>query len=143
MQLISAALGAIPDSFHSMPNTPESLAMPRTTSEQAGLRKAEAYYQAARRRFGLLDRNLTACHCYILAGTYLMYMMRPVPAWQAYIEAGTICSVHLRGQDITTKLTRLSDNSQSALGFQLEQRLYWSCIKSERLVNSSKKSFTI
>lgn len=116
-----------------MPDTPDSLqGTPRVAADKAGLLKAEAYYQAARRRFGLLDRSLTACHCYLLAGTYLMYMMRPVPAWQAYFEAATICSIYLRGQDIATKLTKLSDNGQDALSFQLEQRLYWSCIKSER-----------
>lgn len=132
--------------FSSVVETAETLST--STSRQDGvqrLRQAESYYQYARRRFGLLGRSLIACHCYFLSGIYLLYSLRPVEAWQSFFEASSLYTVYLKTQTaaLMVKDTQsLNDeiipdehSCHDELRHCLEQRLYWSCVKSERLVS--------
>lgn len=137
LQLVAAALGATVTPFNLTQDTAESLSS--SSSRIEGLqarRKAESYYQYARRRFGLLDRSLTACHCHLISGVYLMYTLRPAQAWQAFFDASTLYTLYLRSREAAKAWDEHDTYSQDELRCQLEQRLYWSCIKSERQVST-------
>ncbi|KAL7912853.1 hypothetical protein GGI35DRAFT_441296 [Trichoderma velutinum] len=140
--LVAAALGAIADPFSSFTDTVETLSSSSSRQDGAQSRqRAESYYQSARRRFGLLGISLTACHCHLLSGIYLLYTLRPIEAWHAFFQASSIYTVYLK----TQAAVRITNGSEGAdidmmpdehdchdeLRECLEQRLYWSCIKSE------------
>lgn len=130
-QLIAAALGVLAKPFNPTRETTASLPMSTSRDEDPQTRLlAESYYQYGRRRIGLLDRSLTACHCHFVSGIYLMYTMRPVQAWQSFTEASSLYTLYLKSRAAT--VTTEEHSPQSHLRCQLEQRLYWSCIKSER-----------
>lgn len=82
----------------------------------------EAYYTAARKRIGLLDTSVLAIQCHFLLGVYQMYSMRPFKAWMSFNHACGILQTYLffQNQQDTTPTVRRE-----------EQRLYWSCLKSE------------
>ncbi|PTB36174.1 uncharacterized protein TrAFT101_000141 [Trichoderma asperellum] len=140
--LVAAALGAISSPFSSFPDTVESLSS--SSSQQGGTasrQKAQSYYEYARRRFGLLGISLTSCHCYFLSGVYLLYTLRPIEAWQAFSQASSQYTVYLKCL-ATRRVTQTTDPIDSDqipdehdchddLRHCLEQRLYWSCVKSE------------
>lgn len=144
-QLVAAALGAISSPFSSFSDTVESLSS--SSSQQDGTtfrQKAESYYEYARRRFGLLGISLTSCHCYFLSGVYLLYTLRPIEAWQAFSQASSQYTVYLKYL-ATGRVTQRTESLESEsvpdehechndLRHCLEQRLYWSCVKSEKLV---------
>ena len=83
---------------------------------------AETYYNAARKRIGLLGNSVPATQCYFLIGVYEMYSLRPLRAWLSFNHA------------CTTFQTCLHNRSRRVIGRSAkrrEQRLYWSCLKSE------------
>ncbi|KAL7937549.1 hypothetical protein V8C35DRAFT_292779 [Trichoderma chlorosporum] len=140
--LVAVALGAMAEPFRSSADTVESLSSSSSRQDGAQFRqRAESYYQSAKRRFGLLGMNLTAFHCHLLSGIYLLYTLRPIEAWQAFFHASTLYTVYLKSQ----AAMRVTNNSNGGdiemlpdehdchdeLSQCLEQRLYWSCIKSE------------
>jgi hypothetical protein len=84
---------------------------------------AEAYYTAARKRIGLLGTSVLATQCYFLTGVYEMYSLRPFQAWLSFNRACTTFQNYL--------LTQSLQAVQSQASRRLEQRLYWSCLKSE------------
>ncbi|UKZ54812.1 hypothetical protein TrVGV298_008625 [Trichoderma virens] len=140
--LVAAALGAIADPFNSSTDTIETLSSSSSRQDGAQSRlRAESYYQSARRRFGLLGISLMACHCHLLSGIYLLYTLRPVEAWQAFFQASSLYTVYLKTQ-AAVRITNDSDGGDiemlpdehdchDQLRQCLEQRMYWSCIKSE------------
>ncbi|RSM01370.1 hypothetical protein CEP52_008589 [Fusarium oligoseptatum] len=135
--LVTAALGAIAKPFTPTLETTESLStLQRKALDEPLFRKADAYYQSAQRRFGLLDRSLTACHCYLVSGIFLLYSLRPLEAWQSFFNASSIYTVYLRGRIASQGLEHYDPSSQDAFRCRLEQRLYWSCIKSETEIGS-------
>lgn len=83
----------------------------------------------ARRRFGLLDRGLLAPQCHFLAGVYLMYTMQPLSAWSHFHSASRSYHIYLQCQ--ARRPARVLDASKASRRRRLEQRLYWSCYKSE------------
>ena len=83
------------------------------------------------RRIGLLDRSLTACHCHFWSGIYLLYTLRPLEAWQSFFQASTTYTIYLKGRAVWKEVND-GASCQDELQCMLEQRLYWSCIKSER-----------
>ncbi|KAH8127536.1 hypothetical protein LI328DRAFT_165051 [Trichoderma asperelloides] len=140
--LVAAALGAISSPFSSFPDTVESLSS--SSSQQDGTasrQKAQSYYEYARRRFGLLGISLTSCHCYFLSGVYLLYTLRPIEAWQAFSQASSQYTVYLKclatrrvtptTEPIDSDLVPDEHDCHDDLRHCLEQRLYWSCVKSE------------
>ena len=92
---------------------------------------AEAYYGAAQRRMGLLQPSLVAVQCQYLAGLYSKFLMRPLAAWnllqsscnqlQALLYAGGLVAGEAEGAHNMSRSRHI------------EQRLYWSCVKAERL----------
>ena len=85
-------------------------------------RDAEAYYTAARKRMGLLENSVLAVQCTFLLGVYQMYSMRPLRAWMSFNQACAIFQTYLHTR------CRQEANRDTK---RLEQRLYWSCLKSE------------
>ena len=84
---------------------------------------AETYYTASRKRIGLLDNSVLATQCAFLIGVYEMYSLRPLKAWLSFNHACTTFQAYLH--------TRARQVSNSRSSRRLEQRLYWSCLKSE------------
>lgn len=83
---------------------------------------AEMYYTASRKRVGLLEPSVIAAQCVFLIGIYEMYSLRPLKAWLSFNHAATIFQTYLQ--------TRTRQKSERTLK-RLEQRLYWSILKSE------------
>lgn len=146
-QLVAAALGAIASPFSPFADTVESLSSSSSRQDGNALRqKAESYYEYARRRFGLLGIDLTSSHCYFLSGVYLLWTLRPIEAWQAFSQATSLYTLYLKIL-AARRLTHIRDTTDGEmvpdehechenLKQCLEQRLYWSCIKSEKLVQA-------
>lgn len=115
--LITCALGSL--------STPWNMAVPmeseasRTDAENYP--QAEAYYTAARKRVGLLGNSVLATQCVFLTAVYEMYSLRPISAWLSFSRACTLFQLHLH--------SRPPGHGQAYR--RLEQRLYWSCLKSE------------
>lgn len=68
--------------------------------------------------------------CLFNAAQYLMYSMNPLGAWQLFNAASVACYSCLSKDDITASLGNDIDITTK---YQ-EQRLYWTCLKSERYV---------
>lgn len=118
--------------FNSIADTVESLSSSASHQDDTqAYQRAESYYAYARRRFGLLDRSLTACHCYFLSGIYLPYTLRPVQAWQSFFEASLLHTVYLKSR-AAVQTAEEDGRPDTELRCRLEQRLYWSCVESER-----------
>ncbi|KAF7550236.1 hypothetical protein G7Z17_g5842 [Cylindrodendrum hubeiense] len=142
--LLACALGCV-----AQPYTPEiSVVEGRTSLEAQGedLQKGERYYNLARRRFGLLERDVLASQCQFLSGVYLMYTQRPLSAWAEFHSASRSYHIYLQCQ--ARRPSRSVDPARVSKRRQLEQRLYWSCYKSEcelraeiELPNSSLADF--
>ncbi|KAJ4263517.1 hypothetical protein NW762_006336 [Fusarium torreyae] len=126
-QLISCALACLSAPFHSevdINGTPES-----TRSSTAAFLDpdtAASYYLAAKKRLGLLQPSLLYIQCLFLCGVYEMYCLRPLQAWFHFNRA----CVDLRNI-LWTRSQNKSSNTISREKHRLEQRLYWSCVKSE------------
>ncbi|KAH7163484.1 hypothetical protein B0J13DRAFT_538669 [Dactylonectria estremocensis] len=128
--LLAAALGAIAAPFD--PTIPPEGTPLGTSSHDLEARvRGEAYYHSARRRFGLLDRSMAACQCYLLSGIYLMYTIRPLQAWQSFNQASTVYLVYLKSHGRFGSEGNQWNDTQTLSLRSLEQRLYWSCLKSE------------
>jgi hypothetical protein len=128
-KLLACALGAVSSTFDTGPSTMDEIFHSRSDSDSQSRVEAESYYQSAQRRLGLLTRGLRASQCHLLSGIYCMYTLRPVEAWHSFYHASTLCLVHmkLRGNaNCSENLVESSDAQKS-----LEQRLFWSCLKSE------------
>ncbi|KAM9883608.1 vegetative cell wall protein gp1 [Verticillium dahliae] len=146
MVLLACALGSVARSFPEGTSTPSPGATSSLKSQAESLHSGEVYYNLARRRFGLLQKGLLEPQCHFFAGVYLMYTLRPLLAWTQFHSASRSYHVYLQCQ--ARRTNSLTSGSRSARRRQLEQRLYWSCYKSEcelraemDLPNSSLASF--
>ncbi|BCS19306.1 uncharacterized protein APUU_12134A [Aspergillus puulaauensis] len=84
---------------------------------------AESYYNAARKRIGLLDPSIIAIQCAFLVGVYEMYTMRPLRASLSFNRACTYFQTHLQSSSFNQPIEQSSETVRS--------RLYWSCLKSD------------
>lgn len=103
----------------------------RSSAEELGdvRHAADAYYQLARRRSGLLEISITAGQCHVLSGIYLMYTLRPLQAWLAFHQAGSTYSLYLKRHAAFSD--QAIDPGHDTKQKRLEQRLYWTVLKSE------------
>lgn len=124
-KLVACALGCVAEPF----DTPRGTS--RTSLDRDGnrLKKGEDYYNMARKRFGFLDRGILSSQCHFLAGVYLMYTLKPLLAWTKFQEASRAYHLYLQCQ--LRRLPHAPAGSAIAKRRALEQRLYWSCYKSE------------
>lgn len=88
---------------------------------------AEAYYNAARKRVGLLTNTKLATECHFLTGVYEMYSMRPL---RASISFNRACVAF---QTLTWMRSEYYIDT-GRLEKSQTSRLYWSCLKSEQYV---------
>lgn len=130
-QLLACALGSIAKPFSESLYNASTHALDGTSSSTSNSRRdlevAEGYYGLARKRIGLLGNTIIRSQCYLLSGVYLMYAMRPLEAWQNFVQASTTYYIYLKSRMHKNSL----DGQQINRTRRLEQRLYWSCFKSE------------
>lgn len=106
----------------------------------------EYYFREAQRRLGVLtcENSLVAAQCGFFTGVYLMYTLRILAAWKAFINAGTQCLGYFASKrliDITSypsapdetfrHISNHQDGPSTSNSRALEDALYWSCLKSE------------
>lgn len=97
------------------------------------------YFSAAKKRLGLVisSNKLVAVQCLFLAGIYHMYTMNQFAAWKMFNAASVSCEGYLHRKE----RAKAADASSGTLSLpsseptrHLEQRIYWSCLKSELCV---------
>lgn len=90
---------------------------------------AEVYFEAAQRRLGLLQPSLMVVQCQYLAGLYAKFVVRPMRAWTLLETASTQLQTWLYAKALISDNREGDANSSRAR--HIEQRLFWSCVKSE------------
>ncbi|KAJ5096205.1 hypothetical protein NUU61_005561 [Penicillium alfredii] len=124
--LLACALGtlAVPfrDSHQMASLNPEDYPMLPKLLGPLELEEAETYLMLARRRIGTLSQSVATVQCYFLSGVFFMYTFRPLDAFQSFHQASVMYQVYSRskGESVT------NDTDPKT-----EQRLFWSCFKSE------------
>jgi hypothetical protein len=133
VQLLACASGTIANSFDSEPfNLGDENAHPSSISRDWDKRKiADDYFYLARKRLGLLRRDITACQCYLLSGIYYMYTLRPLQAWSDFVQASATFFLYQKRQLAVYALAADQPAEVDSITRRLEQRLYWTCFKSE------------
>lgn len=92
---------------------------------------AEAYYFAARRRFGLLDPHILSTQCYVLSGLYWIYKLRPSQAVQDFTKASILYMNHRKRREATTRSQ--SQRWANCMRYTSnERRTYFTCVRLER-----------
>ncbi|RYP91458.1 hypothetical protein DL770_002397 [Monosporascus sp. CRB-9-2] len=89
---------------------------------------AEAYYQAAKKRIGLLGSSIIDIQCLFFASIFERYSLRPVDAWLYTQMACTRLQTHLMRKNRRNTVPSNSVNDPAHL---LEQRVFWTCFKAE------------
>ncbi|KAI2786154.1 putative beta-glucosidase H [Penicillium oxalicum] len=90
------------------------------------LKESLAFLSMARQRLytAYLDDSLLGVQCLCLFGIWYQYNIEPIPGWKMFRAASTLWQTYrLKYQEART--------SRSAQEESLEQRLYWTCLKSE------------
>lgn len=139
--LMACALGLVAKPFgsemeqldaHATVDTIREVAAPARDREQAD----NCFVQASR-RLGGLRPSVLAAQCHFFAGVYLMYTLRPMISWQYFHQASIVYQLYLKMNGrISDDGTVLMDEIVTR-GYldsrmrRLEQRIYWSCFKSE------------
>lgn len=90
---------------------------------------AQEYFAAGQKRLGPLctRSSLTSAQCLFMAGTYFMFVLRPVAGWRLLNAASIACRTYISKRIARESFGLRHDGSRS-----MEQRLYWSCFKAER-----------
>lgn len=100
--------------------------------ESANCRQmAEAYFQAARKRIGLLETGIVTSQCHMLTGIYFFYIMRPLQGWSAIHQAGSTLSLYLKSRAASQSWIDSPQHAHDLSERHLEQRIYWTVLKSE------------
>ncbi|KAF9893075.1 hypothetical protein FE257_012486 [Aspergillus nanangensis] len=124
--LLACALGCVAVPFNSIGDWEDlpSVAVPQAAHKDSGA----TYYLAAKKRLGLIEPSWLRIQCLFLCGVFEMYSMRPLCAWEYFKQAcGQLENLFWK-QSLTTPLGEDDHADESR---QLQQRLYWSCMKSE------------
>ena len=98
--------------------------------EPGSLELGASLFSAATKRLGIVlaESSILSAQCFFYAGVYLMSILQPVPAWRHFLQALAFCQEFdfaIQASQSTQSLTSPSESSPT------EQRLYWSCWKSE------------
>jgi hypothetical protein len=126
VQLLACALGCATSDFVPLDEIPEDLdRIPGPPPTDANIELAEAYFHAAKQRFGSLHTSPTDISCFLLAGSYHRHAMRPLQAWFCFQQAS--CRLEVRLRSLCRKQWTADANYHN-----LESRLYWSCIQAEQ-----------
>ncbi|KAK6210047.1 vegetative cell wall protein gp1 [Colletotrichum tabaci] len=126
-QLIACALACLASPFQSELNlngTPESVRSSASNSTDPDT--AQAYYLAAKKRMGLIEPSLLQVQCLFFFAVFEMYTLHPLQAWFYFNQA----CVQFKSL-LWRRSQRRNPHNISQKTRRLEQRLYWSCMKSE------------
>ncbi|PNP78614.1 hypothetical protein FNYG_07960 [Fusarium nygamai] len=119
--LIACALGCIAKPYDTMVTSPSETSTTSSIESQGEeLEMANAYFELARQRLGLLDQGLLAAQCHFFAGVYYMFTLAPLRAWSQFEHAANTFYIYWK------YLSR--KDSQSV---RLARSFYWSCLKSQ------------
>ncbi|UKZ79186.1 hypothetical protein TrVFT333_006936 [Trichoderma virens FT-333] len=118
--LLVWALGAI-----SMP-----FQQPEQPCDQESLELGAALFGAATKRLGIVfaESGIISAQCFFYAGVYLMSMFQPVSAWRHFLQALAYCQEFDFAIEASQNPQTLTSPPETS---PTEQRLYWSCWKSE------------
>ena len=96
---------------------------------------AEVYYQAAKKRIGVLGSSLFDIQCLFFACVFEKYALRPVEAW-FYIQMACtrLEAMLLRNPPQGRNGTTTGGEGINSSARLLEQRVFWTCVKAERFV---------
>ncbi|KAJ4990209.1 fungal specific transcription factor domain-containing protein [Stagonosporopsis vannaccii] len=129
--LLAAALGVISKSLSS------SAALASQACQDTKVwATADAYYHAARIRFGLLDPNIISAQCYVLSGLYWIYRLRPLQAGQDFARAGVMYMNHRKHREALTR----SEGQQIMEYTSNERRTYWTCVRLESEIDAELRA---
>jgi hypothetical protein len=136
--LLACALGSIAKPFGAWEARPDGETWTQNPCSTEDLRRGENCFILACRRLGLLKQTMLASQCSFYSGVYLMYTLRPMLSWQHFHQASVTYQMYLKTTRRLTEDYSIADtadlqpgNSASRKLARLEQRLYWSCFKSE------------
>ncbi|KUL85005.1 hypothetical protein ZTR_07763 [Talaromyces verruculosus] len=90
------------------------------------MRESLGYFSMARERMSTaqLDDSLLGVACFCLFGMWYQYNIEPIPGWKMFRTASMLWEAYnLKHRDGTTERSKQEQS--------LEQRLYWTCLKSE------------
>ncbi|KAJ5377230.1 uncharacterized protein N7496_004639 [Penicillium cataractarum] len=128
--LLACALGCTVSNFIPLDEIPEDLdRLSGPPPTDANIELAEAYFHAAKQRFGSLHTSPTDIACFLLAGSYHRHVMRPLQAWFCFQQAS--CRLEVRLRSLCRKQWTADADYNN-----LESRLYWSCIQAEHEMQS-------
>lgn len=121
LALVVCALGAIASSFDTDVNSTES----QVTAA------AEAYYNAAQRRLGIIigSGGVLEAQCFFYCGVYLMCKLQPLSAWRLFCQALTCCQEFACADPSYQQALIRVPSCRNRL--PAEECVYWSCWKSE------------
>lgn len=105
--------------------------------ENKNVTLAETYFQAAKKRIGLLESSIIDIQCLFFASVFERYAFRLANAW-AYLQLGcTRLQMYLmsKGQHKSKPAVELNAPTD-----YLEQRIFWTCYKAERCVLETPES---
>lgn len=125
--LIVCALGSISVAFGPTEiafRSPHDVRKSRHFTNASEYGVSLAYYTACKKRVGFLDSSIMAIQCFFLIGVYEMYMLRPLQAWDSFHRACVAFRMHIAAE---SKMSATFDRPLRTL----QNRLYWSCLKSE------------
>ncbi|KAJ5769506.1 hypothetical protein N7520_004065 [Penicillium odoratum] len=123
--LLACALACCTSTFIPLGEVPEDLDyIPSPPPSDANIERAEAYFHAAKQRFGSLHTSVTDIQCFLLAGFYHRHLVRPLEAWFCFQQAS--CRLEVRLVSCCREHWKADANYHN-----LESRLYWSCIQAE------------
>lgn len=98
---------------------------------------SQRYFAAAKKRLGIVmsSNQLVAVQCLFLTGIYHMYTFHQFAAWKMFNAASVSCEGYLHRKE-KAKIAEASYGAPSMFSLSeptrhLEQRIYWSCLKSE------------
>ncbi|KAF3062993.1 hypothetical protein CFAM422_010508 [Trichoderma lentiforme] len=118
--LLVWALGAISTPFQQPPQP----------CDRENLELGAALYGAATKRLGIVfaESGILSAQCFFYAGVYLMSMFQPVSAWRHFLQALAYCQEFDFAIEASQNPQTLTSPPETS---PTEQRLYWSCWKSE------------
>lgn len=103
---------------------------------------AEAYYEAAQRRFGRLTTSLIDVQCFYYASLFESFAFRPLQAWMYLQQAATRLRIHHMERQGMEKRLRLDSQDDyngetrpSTISYHFEQRAFWSIHKAEKYIH--------
>ncbi|KAH8665650.1 hypothetical protein BGZ61DRAFT_538614 [Ilyonectria robusta] len=125
--LLACALGSISSPWDI--SDLENYDRPKPSLERYSM--ARDYFSAGQKRLGALctQSSLTAAQCMFMAGTFLLYLQKPVAGWRLLNMASTTCRAY-----ISKRIARETRGERPRHSRSMEQRLCWSCFKAEREV---------